>query len=295
MSDSRRRPPGRHITKRDRGMVRFVGRTGIVTVEEVRLRFAELDEQGGRRLMARSKAYDRLAVLVANGLLRHHREVPGHGVYVATARGLAFCELGLAPARVSLGGLRHELAVARVVAGLENSFPGLRVLTEREVRRHVHLTGDESYRPKVTRRGLRDARHWPDLAIELTYDNEPWWIAVEVELTAKSAERTRAILDAYDNNNYSRPSRRLLGVVYAVPDNAQAQRIQRHGHAAAFGTYNSVGLATTVLDGPETPLAAVARLLEPWLAAREAARSAPSEPRTAAAASRTLGSLRTAN
>lgn len=276
-------------------MVRFVGRTGMVTVEEIRLRFAELDEHGGPRLMARSKAYDRLAVLVANGLLRHHREVPGHGVYVATARGLAFCELGLAPARVSLGALRHELAVARVVAGLESSLPGLRVLTEREVRRHVHLTGDDSYRPKVTRRGMRDARHWPDLAIELTFDGQPWWIAVEVELTAKSAERTRAILNAYDNNNSSRPARRLLGVLYAVPDNAQAQRIERHGHAAAFGTHTSVGLATTVLDGPETPLGAVARLIEPLLAAREAARSASSEPRTAAAAGPALGNLRTAS
>jgi hypothetical protein len=75
----------------------------LATVVEVQQRFG----------MARSKAYGRLQGLVELGLVEHERRVPGLGVFLATRRGLAAAEVELAPARVSLGSLRHDLAWRR--------------------------------------------------------------------------------------------------------------------------------------------------------------------------------------
>jgi hypothetical protein len=204
----------------------------------------------------------RLRILVDHNLLSHDRYAPGHGVYIATRKGLRFCELELAPARVSLGVLRHDLAAAGFLARLESELPSLNVLAEREIRQHVHVTTDQTYRPIVMRRGVRDARHRPDLAINTRPAADPGWIAVEVELTQKSAERTRATLDGYSRANLHRPERRLIGVLYVVPDAAQAARIQRAATEVGSTTYAPMGMATTLVDGQESPLGAVARLVE---------------------------------
>jgi len=179
---------GFQIQERDVEIVRWLGRVRLATVGEVQTRFG----------LARSKAYGRLKGLVDLGLVRHERGVPGHGVFLATRDGLKLAETDLAPATMSLGALRHDLAVADVVARLERV--GELVWTERELRRHQQLTGESWFRPRVIRRGVHDARHWPDLVMPVG-EGPRLWVAAEVELSTKSAERIDAILAGYSNCN----------------------------------------------------------------------------------------------
>ncbi|HEU4973725.1 MAG TPA: hypothetical protein VFT50_01445 [Baekduia sp.] len=205
---------GFRVTDRDLEIVRWLGRVRLASVEHVRLRFG----------MGRTKAYERLAGLVARGLVVRERHVPGHGVYVATREGLRVAGLAMAPARVSLGALAHDLACAEVVARIEAGLPAARLLTERQLRAHVHHTGDDSFRPHVRQDGRRDARHWPDLAL-LTGSREPGWLAIEVELHRKGARRLEAILDGYWHAAHHDTPHQVWGVLYLVPDNNDRRRL----------------------------------------------------------------------
>jgi hypothetical protein len=83
------------------------------------------------------------------GLVRHERGVPGSGCIWRRGRDSAMVELELAPATVSLGSLRHDLALAGVVAEIETSRLGGELLTERELRAYRERTGDERFRPEA--------------------------------------------------------------------------------------------------------------------------------------------------
>jgi hypothetical protein len=218
MSGVRKQSGGFRVTERDLGIIRWLGRVKLATADQVRVRMG----------MGRTKAYDRLAGLVDQGLLAHERPVPGHGVYLASKNGLKIAGLELAPATVSLGALAHDLAVAGVVAELEARVPRLQLRTEREIRAHVQQTGDLSLRPQVSQRGTRDSRHWPDLALLTGSADQPGWLAVEVELSRKGARLLRAILAGYRRTRVLESHDRVLwGVLYLVPDQHDAQRLTR--------------------------------------------------------------------
>jgi hypothetical protein len=247
MSNARKQSSGFRVTERDVEVVRWLGRVRLATVRQIR-------EKMG---MGRTKAYERLAGLVGLGLVVHERGVPGHGVYLASREGLRMAGLGLAPASMSLGSLAHDLAVAEVVARLESQMPGIGLLTERELRAHVHETGDQTFRPRVSQRGMRESRHWPDLVL-LTGRTEPSWLAIEVELQKKGAQRLQAILAGYDRAGYSDAERKLWGVLYVVPD-ADHQRRLLTVAARVDLTADSwpVQLGTHRLDQPDEIVAAI--------------------------------------
>jgi hypothetical protein len=244
---------GFSITDRDVDIVRYLGRVKLGTIDEVRLRFG----------MGRTKAYERLHGLVGRGLLRHEAAVRGSGAYLATAAGLSLAGLKLAPAKLTLGAWRHDIAVARFVAEFERDMPGRPLLTEREIRHHVHVTGDLSYRPKVRQRGVRDARHWPDLAIpHISAGGSKAWAAVEVELTWKAADRVRAILAGYRRSRLEPSAEKLWGVLYVVPDAALCEQMISVATKEDLGHDSwPVAFAASALDTAETPAAAFRRLL----------------------------------
>jgi hypothetical protein len=217
--------------------------------------------------MGRTKSYERLAGLVAKGLVVHERGVPGHGVYLASREGLRVAGLALAPGAVSLGALAHDLAVAGVVARLESEMPGLRLLTERELRAHVHETGDQTFRPRAQQRGMRDARHWPDLVLlSGGRSGRPGWAAIEVELQRKGARRLQAILDGYRQTQFDEATRRLWGVLYLVPDAEHRKRVVAIGQRADLTADSTpVLLHTHTLDQPDQIGAAV---LNAWATKR---------------------------
>jgi hypothetical protein len=262
---------GFSITDRDVDIVRYLGRVKLGTVDEVRLRFG----------MGRTKAYERLHGLVGCGLLRHEAAVRGSGAYLATAAGLSLAGLELAPAKLALGAWRHDIAVARFVAEFERDMPGRPLLAEREIRHHVHVTGDLSYRPKVRQRGVRDARHWPDVVIPETNGDHQLWAAVEIELTWKAADRVRAILAGYRHSHLEQSAEKLWGVLYVVPDAALQTRMIGLAAKEDLGHDSwPVVIATSALDTAGTPATAFRRLLDNNKQAAAAARERSAQRKT---------------
>lgn len=163
-----------------------------------------------------SKAYARLRGLKRLGLVRHETDVPGPSVFLATREGLAVAGCDLSPATVSLATLYHDLAICDVASQIERGAPYARVISEREMRLADHGAEEPCYAIEVELGRSSRSRHLPDLCVE--WEGGP--IAVEVELSQKRAERTRAILEGY------RSARRLLGVIYLTRDRRQARGLE---------------------------------------------------------------------
>ncbi len=235
------------VTERDLELVGWLGRVRLAAVEQVQARFG----------MARSKAYGRLQGLRELGLVRHERGVPGRGVFLATRAGLSLAKVELAPATMSLGSLRHDLAVTDVVAELEPRVVGGRIVTEREMRAHQHAERDDRYWVRVQKnRAALLARHWPDLAVHW----EEWWLAVEVELSQKQADRLSWIVDAYHSAASWKKEKHLLGVLYLVGDERRARTLIKVAKKEWTRPENTPTFAVAVLDGP----GAAYRGLETW-------------------------------
>ncbi len=113
-------------THRDQEIVAWIGRTGAATAEHVRARFG----------MCQSRAYARLRVLVAGGLLDHEQLLYRQsGLYLATREGLRWAGLGQLPVkRISVAGFAHDREVAGVGVVLESAAPAWRLIYERELR-----------------------------------------------------------------------------------------------------------------------------------------------------------------
>ena len=198
-------------TMRDLELLAFLGRHRLATAAQLQRRFS----------LTESKAYARLRGLRARRLIRHERDVPGPGIFLATRAGLRLSDVDLAEASFSLATLRHDLAVADAAIELERE--GHWLFSERELRRAIAEGYGEDYRIECRESGAaRTMRHLPDLAI-----NDPdgrRWIAVEVELTQKRSERTRSILAGYRS-----PREGLQGVLYVVPSESARRRIEGLG------------------------------------------------------------------
>jgi len=152
--------------------------------------------------MQRSKAYQRLGVLVDAGFVRHEQGVRSPRVYIATSAGLAAAELDLPRGTVSAASCAHDLALVDVAIPMELT-PGLRVLTERELRRSGEGP-DGRNRFRLGSLGADESArgHWPDL-VELDPTRQTV-TAIEVELTFKKAERIQEKLRAYSIAEFDR-------------------------------------------------------------------------------------------
>jgi hypothetical protein len=156
---------------RDRELVHFVGRHGVVAIDHV---MAALE-------MGRTAAYRRVADLLRNeaSALR------------ATCDGLRYADLGLKVAAVSPGGVNHWLRCASTARLVGEHFGHDRILTERE----LELAERIEWRPIASaivgeHRDGRPRLHRPDLAV-LTDEGV---IAIEVELTPKTPRRLETII-----------------------------------------------------------------------------------------------------
>lgn len=165
------------LTDRDLAVVRWIGRQRFAAADQINRRFG----------MDRSRAYRRLRVCIAAGLLVHEQPFHGPGVYVTTQHGLAAVDLDLPPARVDVRCYRHDLDLAGLCATYE--LAGHQVVTEREIR----TIDTHSDRPRyaVTLGGGR--QHFPDLILDIVEG----LVAVELERTAKRARRLDHILAGY--------------------------------------------------------------------------------------------------
>ena len=219
------------LTERDLELVRWLGRVKLARAEQVALRFS----------MARSKTYARLQALCAEGLVRSERRVPGACVFLATRAGLALCGLPLGEARMSLATLNHDLAVAEACAQIELNGEDLIVVGEREMRQQLQAEGDCPFRTRVreTAKG-RAGYHWPDL---VAHRDRGAFVAVEVELSQKRADRTKAILSAYSSHGEA-----LAAVLYLTPEPRFAKRLAKLADQQGLGRHGTTVFRSAALS-----------------------------------------------
>lgn len=182
---------------RDRELLRYVGRHGLVSIEHV---MAALG-------VGRTAAYRRVAACIEAGLLERLdllRSEPS--LLRATRAGLRYAGLGLPLAVVSPGAVDHWLRCATTAQRLAAEFGAERILTERELALHERIEGKPIASARLGENPDGSPRlHRPDLAVlpPVTYpvSIEDWRIrrpiAVEVELTPKAPRRLEQIIRAW--------------------------------------------------------------------------------------------------
>lgn len=184
------RASGPQITERDREMLGWIGRYGMVTAEQVAARFFGRD--GGE--VGKRAAYRRVAVLVKLGLIRRDRTPYWRAPMVVrlTAEGARVGELGVRPARYVESEIRHSVAVVDLAEELLAKNAGATLRTEREIR---------TERWQDRRDGnLRGGRgRVPDAELTLQSGRV---VAVELDLTPKRSKDFERILRAYKQEKF---------------------------------------------------------------------------------------------
>lgn len=170
---------------RDQELVRYVGRQGVVTIEQV------MKAMG----VGRTAAYRRVAACAEAGLLERLdllRSEPT--VLRATREGLRYAGLGLPFAAVSPSAVVHFIRCASAAQFLGQHYGHERILTEREI----------AFAEKIEERPIASAEvghlpngkprmHRADLAVFA----DSGTIAIEVELTPKTPRRLEEIVRAW--------------------------------------------------------------------------------------------------
>lgn len=172
------------VTERDRKIVMFAARHGVVNERQVRRRLGFGTKQA---------SYKRLKGLVDFGLLRHDRVLYGQaGVYRATERGIRYAGVDLYPAGLDISRLNHSLEVVELSERLLRENPGACWLTERELRSRATRArlAEESERIEPNAEGER----MPD---GMLVREDGSHVAIELELSGKPSKTYRRIFDHY--------------------------------------------------------------------------------------------------
>ncbi len=207
---------------RDRELVRFVGRHGVVEIAHV---MAALG-------VGRTAAYRRVAACVQAGLLERLallRDEPS--LIRASREGLRYAGLaGLPVAVVSPGAVEHWLRCASAALALETEFRPEPIISERELVFAEQLEGRPLASAKLGELpGGGPRLHRPDLAVLA----EAGTIAIEVELSPKAPRRLEAIVRAWRRAScveevryYCAPGPTRRGVERAVEKTHAGERVR---------------------------------------------------------------------
>lgn len=168
---------------RDRELLHYVGRQGIVTIEHVM----------GAMKAGRAVTYKRVARCIELGLLERHdvlRTEPS--ILRATREGLDYARLGLPVASISPGTLEHDLRCATAAIALEEWVGPTHIATEREIALVERQMGKPVASAAVGegRRG-KTRYHRGDL-LQRFPDGKAF--VIEIELTSKAPRRLEEIL-----------------------------------------------------------------------------------------------------
>jgi hypothetical protein len=170
---------------RDRRLVGFVGRHGVVAIEHV---MAELG-------VGQAAAYRRVAACIERGLLGRLELLRAEPSLICpTAAGLRYAGLGLAVPTVTPGAVDHWLRCATTARLLGEEFGDDNLITERELRLAERLEDRPIASAKLGRLPSGNPRlHRPDLVAFA----ESGVVAIEVELTPKAPRRLLSIIRAW--------------------------------------------------------------------------------------------------
>ena len=203
---------------RDREIVNFIGRHGVVTMQHV------IEALG----LGRATAYRRTSACIKARLLERFEFLLEPSLLRATRRGLRYASLSLSPVVVSPGSINHRLRCASTAQLLADEFDPSEVLSERELIQTERIEG----KPIVSARLSRSRPHRPDLAV-LT---DTQTIAVEVELSPKNPRRLEAIIQAWKGATwlsevryYCEPGPTRRGLERAIEKTQTSDRIRLFG------------------------------------------------------------------
>ena len=186
------RPPrtsGPAITERDIDMLRWVGRHGVVSPDQVARKYFSRDGNG---TVGKGAAYRRLRKLRELGLLRSdHTFYLETSVLRLTRSGASLADADVGPARLVLAEVHHSLAVVDLTEQLLSANKSATLTTERELRVARRREMAANTRP-IGRGRLPDA--------VLVKGGKK--IAVELDLTTKRANDIERILRRYLQERY---------------------------------------------------------------------------------------------
>lgn len=228
------------LTVRDRTMMAWAGRQRFVTPEVIAARTWPTGRfGGGGRIDAQGKldprvVRNRLLRLRTAGLMSSRRYFyEGSSAWTVTAMGLSEAGVDLPPSSVDIRTYDHDLRLALLWIDLEAEFPAGRLLSEREIRSLDGGVEDPTYCPgTLGATGGARKIHYPDLAVEPTPGAEP--VAIELELTPKSASRLEAILRLYKRAHH------LSGVRYYIDDRLTENAVRRAAKAVEVNEHREV-------------------------------------------------------
>jgi len=127
-----RRPPAPVLMERDREIVRWVARHGVVTPELIGRRFFWRPD---RKDYGKWAAYRRIRALEVLGLvIRNKPYANKEEVIRVTREGARLADVGLRPAPLVLSQLDHTIAVVGLTEFLLAKHKGAELVTERELR-----------------------------------------------------------------------------------------------------------------------------------------------------------------
>jgi len=182
------RTSGPVVTARDRAILQWIGRHGIVTRQQVTQRFF-----GESRDSGRWAAYRRIHKLIQMGLLQEdHTFYRQPMVLRVTNTGARFVHLDVRAARLVLAEVPHALAVVDLLDQLLADLPEDTVLvTEREIR--AERRRDLRLDPNKAGQG-----RMPDAELQVRGRR----IAVELDLSAKRSRVYEELLSSYLQQEY---------------------------------------------------------------------------------------------
>ena len=181
-----------HLTDRDRDILVWVARHGIVTVDQITAKFFPTPH-------GKSAAFQRVRKLCdANPALlkRDHTHYREPSVLRVTPQGARLADVGLAPARIVPAEVHHALAIVDLAEELLAGSPGATLLTERERRA-------QRYREK--RAGQRKSTgRIPDavLVFPATSSKKERTVAVELDRSPRSRMDAETVIKAYIAEKY---------------------------------------------------------------------------------------------
>lgn len=184
------RRSGPQITQRDREILGWIGRHGIVTADQVARRFfSREDGATGQRA-----AYRRLTILESLGFVRRDRTPFWRAPQVLriTKAGAEVGEVDVAPARIVEPELRHALSLVDLVEQLSAEHRTATLRTEREIR---------TDRWHERHAGTRDPARGRTPDAVLTQRNGKV-VAIELDLTPKRSKDFERILRAYKQERF---------------------------------------------------------------------------------------------
>jgi hypothetical protein len=234
----RRRAKGKKetISYRDFEVLEFICRYGVVNREAVRY-WAKT---------GRSVTLDRERRLREAGLIEVHPPIGRSGpVIAATLRGLRDTDRReLGPAAVSVYSATHSIACALLGAELERA--GEVIFSERELAHEERWLGERIYSTQP---------NWPEPGFhrpDLIWQQEAGEIPMEVEISEKSPERLRQILDSWGRRHgFDRWPARVFYVCSEKTMRPVKRAIEKTGTDWLI-TAEPLGFDTDLLRRPES-------------------------------------------